>query len=112
MPVAAHSAGVRSPNELCGRSGLDSSFQTAPNAWAWGSFSNSSRSRNASGGLPRNDSAEPFCHGLAGATSSAVEPPLPGAIAPVPKILRDFWPFLCSNPAEFDSQMMLECKSV
>jgi hypothetical protein len=27
-----------------------------------------------------------------------------GAIASVPKILRDFWPFLCSNPAEFDSQ--------
>src|SRR5512135_1694149 len=25
-----------------------------------------------------------------------------GAIAPVPKILRDFWPFFCSNPAEFD----------
>ena len=35
-----------------------------------------------------------------------------GAIAPVPKILRDFWPFLCSNPAEFDSQKTLWCKSV
>src|SRR5512135_751997 len=30
-----------------------------------------------------------------------------GAIAPVPKILRDFWPFFCSNPAEFDSQKTL-----
>ena len=35
-----------------------------------------------------------------------------GAIAPVPKILRDFWPFLCSNPAEFDSQKTLLCKYV
>jgi len=33
-----------------------------------------------------------------------------GAIAPVPKILRDFWLFLCSNPAEFDSQKTLLCK--
>jgi hypothetical protein len=41
-----------------------------------------------------------------------VEPSGVGAIAPVPKILRDFWPFLCSNPAEFDSQKTLWCKSV
>jgi hypothetical protein len=33
-----------------------------------------------------------------------------GAIAPVPRILRDFWPFLCSNPAEFDFQNSLLCK--
>ena len=35
-----------------------------------------------------------------------------GAIAPVPKILRDFWPFLDSNPAEFDSQKTLLGKYV
>ena len=35
-----------------------------------------------------------------------------GAIAPVPKILRDFWPFLYSNPAEFDSQKTMLCKYV
>src|SRR3954471_8896196 len=46
--VAANSAGVLYPRELCGRSVLYSSFQSAPNARACGSLSKSSRSRNSS----------------------------------------------------------------
>ena len=48
----------------------------------------------------------------AAANGAAVLAGYTGAIAPVPKILRDFWPFLCSNPAEFDSQKTLLCKYV
>src|SRR5271166_6904517 len=40
--VAENSAGVRYPRELCGRSVLYSPFQSAPNARACGSLSNSS----------------------------------------------------------------------
>ena len=46
--VVANSAGVWYPRELCGRSVLYSSFQSAPNALACGSLSNSSRFRNSS----------------------------------------------------------------
>ena len=55
--VAENSAGVRYPRELCGRSVLYSPFQSAPNARACGSLSNSSRSRNSSRTLLWNDSA-------------------------------------------------------
>jgi hypothetical protein len=55
--VAANSAGVRYPNELCGRSVLYSPFHSRPNARACTSFSNSSRPRNSSRSLLWNDSA-------------------------------------------------------
>ncbi|HMB06724.1 MAG TPA: transposase [Isosphaeraceae bacterium] len=49
--VDANSAGVLYSRELCGRSVLYSSFQSAPNARACGSLSNSSRSKNSSRNL-------------------------------------------------------------
>ena len=55
--VAANSAGVMYPRELCGRSVLYSPLQSAPNARACGSLSNSSRLRNSSRTLLWNDSA-------------------------------------------------------
>ena len=55
--VAENSTGVMYPRELCGRSVLYSSFQSAPNARACGSLSNSSRLRNSSRTWLWNDSA-------------------------------------------------------
>src|SRR5271157_712132 len=79
--VAENSAGVRYPRELCGCSVLDSPLQSAPNARACGSLSNSSRSRNSSRTLLWE-----------------------GVIAPVPRIMRLFWAFSLSNPPESPSQ--------